>query len=311
MKKLLIVGINGFAGQYLRRELLSNGYEVYGADLTSNYENTFSADMVVPDAVNHILREIRPDGIFNLSGFASPSLSWTYVTQAIRLNIEISVNLAMGMKEYCPKARLLVVGTSNQYDVEACGNRPIDENSPRRANDPYSLSKQAQEDLLMLLAGRYDLDIMITRSFNHIGVGQKKNFVVTDFASGIVDVERGRKNELVVGNLDSWRDFSDVRDSVRAYRLLYEKGHSGEIYNVGSGQCHQIRWILEKLIAFSTKEIPVICNTTKTGVASKVICNYEKLKRHTGFTPERNIETTLREVLEYYRSLPDDNQEGA
>ena len=310
MKKVLIIGINGFAGQHLRQELSNHNYEVYGVDLTSHDAHTYASDMLIPESVNHVMAVVQPDGVFNLSGFASPHLSWQHVTKTIQLNVEISTNLAMAMKENCPKSRLLVVGSSNQYDVDACKNQPIDENSPRKADDPYSISKQAQEDLLMLLAHKYNLDIMITRSFNHIGVGQKKNFVVTDFASGIVEVERGKKQALTVGNLDAWRDFSDVRDSVRAYRLLYEKGHSGEIYNVGSGQTRQIKWILEKLISFSNKKIPVVCHETKSGTASKMICNYEKLKRHTGFCPEINIETTLREVLEYYRNLPEDNHEG-
>lgn len=310
MEKLLIVGINGFAGTYLKRELLNNGYEVYGVDLISHDNHTYAANMLVPENVDRIVKEVQPDGIFNLSGFASPHLSWQHITEAMRLNIEISVNLAMAIKNYCSKSRLLVVGTSNQYDIEACGNKPIDENSPRRTNDPYSISKQAQEDLLLALAKRFNLDIVLTRSFNHIGPGQKRNFVVTDFASGIVDVERGEKDSLVVGNLDSWRDFSDVKDSVRAYRLLYEQGHSGEVYNVGSGQTKRIGWILDTLLSYSSKDIPVIHRGDNIGSTFKIICNFEKLREHTGYYPEINIETTLKEILDYYRNQPKESHEG-
>ncbi len=310
--RVLVVGINGFAGQYLRKELEKCGYDVYGVDLFSKDDHTYAADMLSASETNRIVKELRPSGIFNLSGFASPHLSWEHVINTMHLNVDISVNLALAIKEYCPEARLLVIGSSNQYDVEACKGLPINEEAPIKANDPYSVSKQAQENLLRVIAEKYNLDIMITRSFNHIGPGQKKNFVVSDFASGIADVEKGRAEALTVGNLEPWRDFSDVKDTVRAYRLLYEKGHTGEIYNVGSGQAKQIKWILNKLLSYSTIKIPVNYRQPKTEgtVASRVICDYTKLNQHTGYLPEINIESTLKQVLDYYRNQPINEGKG-
>ncbi|MDD3333886.1 MAG: GDP-mannose 4,6-dehydratase [Eubacteriales bacterium] len=306
MKKLLVVGSNGFAGSYLKKELLDHGYEVYGVDLKSTDSNTFAADMLVPENMNRIMEEVQPDGIFNLSGFASPHLSWEHVLKAIHLNVDVSVNLALAMKSFCPKARFIVIGSANQYDFPACHNQPISELSPCKSDDPYSVSKQAQESLLQLLAKRYELDIMMTRSFNHIGPRQQRGFVVSDFASGIVDVERGLTDELRVGNLDAWRDFSDVRDTVRAYRLLYEKGHSGEIYNVGSGKVYHIRWILETLLSYSTASPRIAYRQMNNEMPAftKVLCDPTKLYEHTGYCPQCDMEATLRDVLLYYRNLP-------
>lgn len=305
MPKLLIVGSNGFAGRYLKSELEEHEYDVYGVDLKSNDDRTIKADMLIPDCVDAVLEKVQPDGIFNLSGFASPHLSWSQVIQTMHLNVDISVNLALSMQKYCHNARLIVIGSANQYNVDACNNMPINELSPLKADDPYSVSKQAQEALLSMLASRNQLDIIITRSFNHIGPGQKKGFVVPDFASGIVNVERGLTKELEVGNLQVRRDFSDVRDIVRAYRLLYEKGHSGEVYNVGSGQDYQIRWILETLLSYSnaTPRIKQRFPASTSNATNRMICDFSKLHEHTGYEPQFHIQETLREVLQHFRSL--------
>lgn len=305
MPKLLIVGSNGFAGRYLRCELEEHGYDVYGVDLKSNDDRTIEADMLIPGCVDAVLEKVQPSGIFNLSGFASPHQSWAQVIQTMHLNVDISVNLALSMQKYCHNARLLIIGSANQYNVDACNNMPINERSPLKADDPYSVSKQAQEALLAMLAIRNQLDIIITRSFNHIGPGQKSGFVVPDFASGIVNVERGVTEELEVGNLQACRDFSDVRDIVRAYRLLYEKGHSGEVYNVGSGRDYQIGWILEKLLSYSsaTPRIKQRFPASTSNAANRMICDFSKLHEHTGYEPQRHIEDTLLEVLQYFRNL--------
>ena len=306
MRRLLVVGCKGFAGSYLQRELEDHGYDVYGVDLKSTDSKTYAADMLIPENVDRIIEEVCPDGIFNLSGFASPHLSWDHVLKTIHLNVDISVNLALAMRSYCPKARLIVIGSANQYDFAACKDEPINELSPCRSDDPYALSKQTQEGMLQLLAKRYDLDIIMTRSFNHIGAGQQRGFVASDFAFGIVEVERGNTDELKVGELDAWRDFSDVRDTVRAYRLLYEKGHGGEIYNVGSGKAYLIRRILESLLSYSTVSPRIVHRQPNNSMPAftKVICDQKKLYEHTGYHTERDIESTLREVLLYYRNLP-------
>ena len=304
MQKILIVGANGFAGSYLQTEMRSHGYDVYGADLFSEDDRVFKADMLRAQEVNAVVEAVRPDGIFNLSGFASPHQSWDHVLTAMHLNIDISVNLAEAMRQFCPQARLLIIGSSQQYDVAAAQGKPISESTPQLSGSPYDVSKRAQEELLKLLAQRYSLDILFTRSFNHIGPGQKVGFVVPDFASRIVSVENGKATHFTVGDLAAWRDFSDVRDIVRGYRLLYEKGRRNETYNIGSGKAYQIQWILDTLLKYSTVSPDAVQSTVPKSQSKEdvITCDIQKIQNDTGYAPQRNLEDTLREILEYFRS---------
>lgn len=299
-KKVLIVGSNGFAGAYLRKELLDNGFDVWGADIASSDERTFAVNMLDANAASAVIQNVKPDCIYNLAGMASPQLSWERPVDAMHLNVDISVNIMEAARNACPGARIIMIGSSNQYDVERCTAQTLTENTPQRASSPYVVSKIAQEGLIKLLADRYGMDLIITRSFNHIGPGQKVGFVVTDFASRIVAVERGETDLLKVGSLNEWRDFSDVRDTVRAYRLLFEKGRAGEIYNVGSGKSYQIGWILDTLLSFSSAT-PTIISKSNGKKGSELICDCTKIFNDTGYKPNIPIETSLRDVLEYFR----------
>lgn len=303
MQKILIIGINGFAGTYLRKELEFNGYDVYGADIYSKDAKTIAADMLQPEISDRVIEQVRPDGVFNLSGFASPRSSWDHVLQTMHLNVDISVNLAESVKKICPHARLVFIGTSHQYGLSARKGGAVLETESQAPSSPYAVSKCMQEELLKLLANRYHLDALFTRSFNHIGPGQKMGFVVSDFASKIVEIEQGRRNNMMVGDLSAWRDFSDVRDTVRAYRLLYEKGISGEIYNVGSGTAKSTGWILETLLKYSRISSEAVIRTvhSENEKPSMVVCDTTKLFLCTGYQPQHHLEDTLQEVLAYYR----------
>lgn len=300
MKKVLIIGSNGFAGGYLKKELTANAYDVWGADVKSYDERTFAVDMLDAAAAAELIQRIKPACIYNLAGQASPQLSWVHVLRTMHLNVDISVNIVEAVRQYCPLARMIMIGSANQYEMETCAGNSVNEETPQRANSPYAVSKMAQEELMRMMAERYMLDLIITRSFNHIGPGQKLGFVVTDFASRIVAVERGESDVVQVGNLDAWRDIMDVRDTVRAYRLLMEKGRSGEIYNVGSGKSYHIKWILETMLQISTvsPRVEAKGNGTK---AAKFTCDCTKLYNDTGFLMQIPIEQSLKDVLLDFR----------
>lgn len=304
MKNVGIIGINGFAGQYLKRELLENGYSVWGVDVVASDEDTIQADMLDAEAVDRILEQKKPDAVFNLAGLASPGASWDDPVKTMHINVDIAVNLMQAIRNHCPKARLILIGSANQYDMRNIPAGPIAEDAPQLAESPYDVSKSAQESLVRVLGKKYGLDIIMTRSFNHIGPGQKTGFVVTDYCQRIVDLEKGLTDTIEVRSLDSWRDFADVRDTVHAYRLLLEKGRSGEIYNVGSGNAYYIFDIVSALINMSEKAKAVVdlpASQKENSQFPRVYSDNSKIFNDTGFVPKYPIEQTLKDVLEDYR----------
>lgn len=306
-KRALIIGCNGFAGNYLYKELVDNGYEVFGADVfeDKSKENTFVVDMLNVDECNSLFEKVMPDYVFNLAGQAAPSISWDKINLTMHLNVDISVNIALAAAKYCPKARIVFIGSANQYDVSLSEDGLIDENFPLSDNSPYDVSKNTQEALIRIIAERYGLEYIFTRSFNHIGPGQKTGFVITDYSKRIVDLERGLIDTFAFGNLNSWRDFSDARDVVRAYRLLAEKGVSGKIYNVGSGKSSYIRDMIGLLVENSSEAKAKVTLPERLPDDSliHVRADIKELKNDTGFEPVYDINETLVQVLEYYRSL--------
>lgn len=305
-KRALIIGCNGFAGNHLYAELLDNGYEVFGADVCEDNSkaNTFVVDMLDFDACSKLFEEVKPDYVFNLAGQAAPSISWERINLTMHLNVDISVNIALSVAKYCPDAKIVFVGSANQYDASSSVDGLIDENCPLNGTSPYDVSKNTQEVLIRLIADRYNLKYVFTRSFNHIGRGQKTGFVVTDYCKRIVDLERGFIDTFSFGNLNSWRDFSDARDVVRAYRLLGEKGVSGEIYNVGSGKSFYIRDMIGLLVENSAASSKVtLPERLPDNELIHVRADISKLRRDTGFEPVYDINKTLLEVLDFYRNL--------
>lgn len=306
-KTALIIGSNGFAGSYLYNELLNNGYEVYGVDVFEDKakKNTFVVDMLDFKACSEVFEKVMPDYVFNLAGQAAPSVSWENINLTMHLNVDISVNIALSVAKCCPKAKILFIGSANQYDISASSDGLISEDCPLNGTSPYDVSKNTQEVLIKLIADRYNLEYIFTRSFNHIGRGQKTGFVITDYSKRIADLERGLIDTFSFGNLNSWRDFSDVKDVVRAYRLLAEKGTSGKIYNVGSGNSFYIRDLIGVLVENSSaaKEKVLLPERLNDDELVHVRADISELKKDTGFEPECDISKTLLEVLEYFRGL--------
>ena len=172
-----------------------------------------------------------------------------------------------------------------------------------RPQTPYAVSKLAQEELAKAYVRAYGMKICMTRSFNHGGAGQREGFLIPDFAAGIVRVERGLEKALWVGNLESRRDFTHVRDVVRAYRLLSEKGRPGEVYNVGSGRTYSAREILDGLLKMTDHVIPVKQDPAKMRPSDTpvICCDNTKLTKDTDWSPEIPLEQILMETLQHYR----------
>lgn len=302
MKKALITGINGFAGTYLSRELRQNGYHVFGIDVAGAAgEGVFFCDIMDTDATAGVMREVAPDVVFHLAGQASVGRSWAEPVLTMETNIVPAVNLldaAAGLGKEC---RLLVIGSSDQYGVVKPEECPIPETRPNAPVTPYAVSKQAQENLLRCLAISQKADVVFTRSFNHTGPGQKQGFVVPDLACRVLAAKES-DGIVKAGNLKARRDFSDVRDSVRAYRLLAEKGRAGEVYNVGSGNAHSVEWILQMLMELAGVTLPVEMDAANLRPVDVPLlaADITKLTADTGYQPEIPIEHTLRDILDYF-----------
>ena len=303
--KALITGSEGFVGKYLRSELTENGYDVTGLDLFQA-ENTLKADLLNPEQVQEIINLQKPDVIFHLAGQANVGKSWEIPAKTVEININAAINLMEAIRKTGLKeTSILLVGSSDQYGSLREAGKSVSEETPMHPMTPYAISKVAQETMGKAFAKAYRMRICMTRSFNHGGAGQRPGFIIPDFASGIVKVERGEQSYLSVGNLTSRRDFTHVKDIVRAYRLIAEKGIPGEVYNVGSGMTWSAQEVLDKLVALSTTTIPVRQDPARMRPSDTpvICCDHSKLTRDTGWEPVLLLDTIISDTLDYYREI--------
>ncbi len=305
--KALITGSEGFVGRYLRRELEENGHTVLRADIV-DLPGVDRVDLLDAEAVETLLARTAPDWIFHLAGQADIGLSWHKPRFTFELNILAALHVLEALRKAGRKeTRVVIVGSSDQYGHLGADGARVTEETPMRPSSPYAISKRAQEELAALYARAYGLSVCMTRSFNHGGAGQRTGFMIPDFASGIVRVERGLSPALSVGNLAARRDFTHVRDIVRAYRLLAEKGRPGEVYNVGSGTTWSAQEILDRLLALAKVPVPVRQDPARMRPSDSpvICCDHAKLTRDTGWEPVLPLDQILTDTLDYFRSLPE------
>ena len=302
--RALITGSLGFVGKYLRSELEEHGYEVIGLDIRAG-ENTLCVDLLDAQAVRSAVQSVAPDIIIHLAGQADVGASWRIPQKTFEINILCAVNLMEAVRQTNPAIRMVLVGSSDQYGSLGENGAFVSETQLTDPQTPHAVSKKAQEDIAKVYAKAYGLNVCMTRSFNHGGAGQREGFLIPDFSAGIVRVERGLQPSLRVGNLTAKRDFTHVRDVVRAYRLIAEKGQSGEVYNVGSGKAYSAQEILDRLCAMAACPIPVEQDATKMRPSDTpvICCDHSKLTAHTGWEPQFGMQDILADTLAYYRKI--------
>lgn len=304
--KALITGSRGFVGRYLRNELENNGYHVVGLDILEG-EKTVQADLLDLERLKEAISLIAPNIIIHLAGQANVARSWETPQRTMELNVIGAINLLEAVRAFNPAVRMVLVGSSDQYGALGDAGEMVSETLEMRPQTPYAVSKKAQEEIAGVYVQAYGMNICMTRSFNHGGAGQQEGFLIPDFASGIVHVERGLTACLHVGNLTSRRDFTHVRDVVRAYRLIAEKGQTGEVYNVGSGKTYSAGEILDKLCAMASCAIPVEQDPAKMRPSDTpvICCDHTKLTIHTGWHAEIPLEVILHDTLREWRIRSD------
>lgn len=317
MKKVFITGITGFAGSFLAEHIASQkDYEIFGSFLSdTNLENTSSikekvslrqVDLRDSQKVQDLIKEIRPDFVYHLAALTSPADSFKNPADFINNNIEAEVNLLEAIRKGGILPRVLIASSAEVYGEVAAKDLPIDEDTPMRPASPYAVSKVSQDFLGLQYFIAYKIPVIRVRPFNHIGPRQSPSFVVSSFSKKIVEIERGREDGVMkVGNLKAKRDFTDVRDIVRAYLLLLEKGDLGDVYNIGSGKSYKISEILDKLLSMSNKDIKT--ETDKELLrpidVPELVCDNKKIFQKTGWKPEIPIEKTLADTLDYWRNI--------
>lgn len=300
--RALITGSQGFVGRYLRQELEESGYEVVGLDIQPG-EGAVQADLLNPEQLAAAVRQAEPDAVFHLAGQADVARSWKIPQKTMEINVLAAVNLMEAVRAFNPSVRMVLVGSSDQYGNLGEAGRMVSESLATHPQTPYAVSKKAQEEMAQVYVRAYGMNICMTRSFNHGGAGQRLGFLIPDFASGIVKVERGEAKSLKVGNLTSRRDFTHVKDVARAYRLIGEKGKPGEVYNVGSGVTWSAQEILDKLCAMAVCPIPVEQDPARMRPSDTpvICCDHTKLTTDTGWQPQIPLEDILSDTLREWR----------
>ena len=301
--RALITGSAGFYGKHLCAELEENGYEVIRCDLKAE-DNIISMDIMNSDMVLDIISQHRPDVLINMAGQANVGLSWKKPQLTVQLNTIGLINILEAVKTVNTKMRVIAIGSSDEYgNLKERGANVVEE-MPVSPMTPYAISKQAQEQFALLYNKNFGMNVCMVRQFNLGGAGQAKGFMISDFASGIVEIERGQREYLSVGNLESARDFTHVKDACRAIRLIAEKGHTGEVYNICSGSTHTAQEVLDKLISMAKVKIEVRQDPDRMRPSdTPVVCgNHDKLTSHTGWTPEMNLDEILKDALEFWRA---------
>ena len=309
--KSLIIGGAGFVGAYLIRHLRDEkNRDVFVTKMphetiTEDGIRVYDLNILDKDAICTLLEEVQPDEIFHLAAQSSVAVSWKNPALTVDVNVKGGVNVLDAVRETCPSARVLLIGSGEEYGHVKNEEMPIVEENAVRPGNIYAATKVCQNLLGAIYAEAYNMDVMMVRAFNHIGPNQIPQFVVADFCKQVADIEAGRQEPVMkVGNLSARRDFTDVRDVVRAYGMIIEKGTAGETYNVGSGHAIAIQEILDKILEESTAEISVEKDPSKfRPVDVPVIeANTNKLREATGWEPQIPLTQTIKETVNYWRN---------
>ena len=289
-KRILITGATGFAGSWLWDLLAKDtNNELFGTSLTKNEnKNIISLDLTKQDDVNNLIKDVKPTQIYNLAAFTSPKDSFDNPSITVSNNVLSLIYLFEAVLKTKIKPKVLIVSSAEIY-------HPV---------NPYAISKLAQDYLAKQYFSQHKLPVVVVRPYNHTGPRQSPSFAIPALASQIAKIEKGLQPALInVGNLSAIRDFTDVRDMVKAYILALEKGVLGESYDIGSGHGYTIKELLEKLLSLSSEKITINIDKNRFSPVEipELICHNKSFTKLTGWKPEISIHQTLLDTLNYWR----------
>lgn len=307
-EKVLIFGASGLAGSYLAQEFLNCGYEVYSTDriegemLPKEVKHSLS-DLMDSIAVAGLINDIKPDKIVNLAGISSVAVSWDKPQTTVEFNIVGALNIMEAVRKSQKETKVLFIGSSEEY---AISDFPMNEERPLDASNPYGISKVTQESFAKMYREQYGLQIYFVRAFNHTGVGQRDSFVLPSWCRQVAEVEKSGKPGIIkVGNITVKRDFSHVKDIVRAYRMIIESDNCNIVYNVGNGKAYSLKEMLEYIISLSSQKIDVQVDPSRIRPTDQpiVCCDYSLIKTQLGWEPQYTVFDALKEMFEFYTLL--------
>lgn len=316
-KKALITGITGFVGSHLAELLLTKRFEVYGTvrwrSKTENIDS-FREKLILHDgditdlsSLIKVLKQVKPDYIFHLAAQSFVPTSWKSPGQTLYNNIIGTSNLleaitSLRSKRFNPIIQ--IAGSSEEYGLVFPNEIPIKETNPLRPLSPYGVSKVATDMLALQHFRSYGIKTIITRAFNHSGPRRGEVFICSTFAKQIAEIERGKRKPVILhGNLDAKRDFTDVRDVVRAYLLAVKKCKPGEVYNICSGKVYAMKEILSMLLSLTDVSVELKKDFTRIRPSDVPILlgDCSKFKKVTSWKPTINFKQTLEDLLNYWR----------
>lgn len=306
--RLLVTGATGFVGRHLVDLLIAEGSHRLAGLARSGAATPdiplHLLDLTTTDAVASVLRDLQPEGIFHLAGYANTSLSFREPAETWRQNLEATLSLYRAVEAWGGRPRILFVSSGAVYGDALQSGACCDEYMELLPNSPYAASKAAADLASFQAYCHPGLPIVRVRPFNQFGPGQTSAYAVSAFAEQIARIESGQQPPILkTGNLDAERDLTDVRDMVRAYLLLWEKGQPGEVYNAGRGEAVSMKSVVGQLLALTPREIHLQIEGERlrpTELATMRI-KIDKLQRTTGWKPERSLSDSLRDVLDDWR----------
>jgi GDP-4-dehydro-6-deoxy-D-mannose reductase len=313
--RALITGITGFVGSHLAEYLLKKDYEVFGsvrwrskrdniAHLEASKSVTlFETDIKDPLSVRQTVSEARPDEIYHLAAQSFVPASWSAPAETLDTNIQGQLNILEAAREVVPDARLHVVGSSEEYGLVYPNEVPINEDQPLRPMSPYGVSKVAQDMLGWQYFQSFGMNVVRTRAFNHTGPRRGEVFVTSNFAKQLAEIKMGRRTPVMkVGNLDAKRDFTDVRDTIRAYHLAVTKAEPGTVFNISSGVGRSIQSVLDLLLEISGLDVQVEQDPSRMRPSDVMVLegSSERIKKALGWQPEIPFEKTMKDLYEFW-----------
>lgn len=315
MKRVLITGITGFVGSHLAEYLLSRGdVEVYGTyrwrSRTENIHqirgqiNLVECELRDSISVNRAIHEVKPDCIFHLAAQSFVPTSWVAPADTFHTNVIAQANLFEAVRAVGIDPKIQIACSSEEYGLVHPNEVPIKEENPLRPLSPYAVSKVGQDYMGYQYHMSYGLKVVRTRAFNHTGPRRGDVFVTSNFAKQVVEIEAGLADPVIhVGNLEAKRDFTDVRDVVKAYWLAVEKGVPGEVYNIASNKAYSIQEVLDLLLAMVKLKIKVVTDPGRMRPSDVPILlgDSAKFQKQTGWRPEIPFKKTLEDLLNYWR----------
>lgn len=319
MNKYLITGFSGFVAQHFVQYLASQkeDSEVLGIDmrepnfnyykLCKNMNVRFLKKNLLDDNLYEIIQSFHPDYLLHLASYSSVAYSWKHPSESFLNNTNIFLNIVMAIYECNFNTKILSVGSSEEYGNVLEEKCPVDEEYEMKPLSPYAVARFSQEHLSRIFADSYGLNIVMTRSFNHIGLGQDDRFVIPSLIKKILKIKHSGMSHGIIetGNLSIVRDFTNVKDVVKAYGILLHHGKKGEIYNICSGQGIVLNDIVEMIAEYCGLTIKTIINSkyVRPNDSKQIIGSYKKINKDFGWKPEIDLKDTLKEMIDYMEKV--------